>query len=76
MTDPDGRCDARVFFASPKPCGDAVMDRVVVEWYARDANQQTIDAPAVLIVHELDGELRCSRLVARLILLNAASTRL
>jgi dienelactone hydrolase len=61
-----GPGDAAVTFPSPRPCGDAMVDRVSMEWYAaRDEKGQPLDAPAVLIIHELDGGMRLSRLVAK-----------
>jgi dienelactone hydrolase len=61
-----GPGEAVVTFPSPRPSGDAMMDRVALEWYAaRDEKSQPIHAPAVLIVHELDGSMRLSRLVAK-----------
>jgi pimeloyl-ACP methyl ester carboxylesterase len=57
---------ASVAFASPQPQGDAVNDRVVLEWYAaRDAGGDVIDAPAVLILHILDHRLVVDRAIAR-----------
>lgn len=58
--------DARVTFPSPRPGGDPAVDTVVLDWYvARNANGQVLQAPAILIVHELDGGMRFSKPIAR-----------
>ena len=45
--------DLLVRFPSPVETGDAVNDRVAMEWYlARDEKLQPIKAPAVVVVHE------------------------
>lgn len=68
MTAPPDRCDAFVFFPSPKPSGDKVVDRVAMEWYAaRDAAGQPKRAPAVLLVHTLHPDMPMERAVARLL---------
>ena len=57
---------ALVTFPSPKPSGDAVNDRVVMEWYvARDKAGQPVKAPAMLVLHILDGRMKVARLIAR-----------
>lgn len=58
--------DALLTFASPKPDGDKVNDQVVMEWFvARDRQGEPIEAPAMLVLHILDGRMRVARLIAR-----------
>jgi dienelactone hydrolase len=58
--------DALVTFASPKPDGDAVNDKVVMEWFvARNGQGEPIEAPAMLVLHILDGRMTVARLIAR-----------
>ena len=62
----EGQADALVTFPSPRPSGDEVNDRVVMEWYiARDAQGQPVDASAMLVLHILDGRMYVARLIAR-----------
>ena len=62
----DRFADALVTFPSPRPSGDEVNDRVVMEWYAaRDKQGQPVDASAMLVLHILDGRMRVARLIAR-----------
>ena len=58
--------DALVTFPSPYPSGDAVNDRVVMEWYAaRDKQGRPLDTSAMLVLHILDGRMYVARLIAR-----------
>lgn len=62
----DESCSAVVTFASPVPSGDAVNDRVVLEWYAaHDGSGQPIRAPAVVVVHESGSRMTVGRLIAQ-----------
>lgn len=59
-----GEWDAIVRFPSPKPSGSARNDEVVMEWYqARDKGRLIGSgvAPAVLVMHILDGRFRVAR---------------
>jgi predicted alpha/beta-hydrolase family hydrolase len=59
------KCDALVRFPSPVDSGDAVNDRVALEWYvARDAQQRPIRARAVVVVHESGSKMPVGRLFA------------
>ncbi len=59
-------CDAFVFFASPKPRGQAEVDRVSMEWHAaRDAQGHAVDAPAILLIHEIQSSLVIARAIGR-----------
>ena len=65
-----GEADARVRFPSPQPSGDARNDEVVLEWYearrrGRILRGPNVTAPAVLVMHILDGRFRVARSVAR-----------
>jgi dienelactone hydrolase len=58
--------DWLVRFPSPLPSGDATNDRVAMEWYmARGADQQPIDAPAIVVVHESGRGMVAGRMFAR-----------
>lgn len=59
--------DRIVQFPSPLPSGNAINDRVTVEWYqARKKDGQPIDnAKAVVVVHELGANMGAGRGVAR-----------
>lgn len=62
----EGQADALVTFPSPRPSGDEVNDRVVMEWYiAKDAQGRPVDASAMLVLHILDGRMHVARLIAR-----------
>src|SRR5690606_32843634 len=51
---------------SPIASGDAVNDRVAVEWYlARDEEGQPVTAPAVVVVHESGSGMTVGRLFAQ-----------
>lgn len=64
--DPGAAYDRLVQFPSPVPSGDAVNDRVSVEWYMpRDADGAVRTAPAVLVVHESGRSMPVGRLFAR-----------
>lgn len=66
MTAPADACDAFVFFPSPRPSGDAVIDRVSMEWFsARDAGGKPLEARAVLMVHTLHPAMPFERALAR-----------
>ncbi|MAG54684.1 MAG: hypothetical protein CMJ83_00170 [Planctomycetes bacterium] len=55
----------RVRYPSPKPRGDARNDRVTMEWYAPKGPLADGGAPAVLVMHILDGRMRVARIVAK-----------
>jgi dienelactone hydrolase len=58
--------DVVVRFPSPVPVGDAVNDRVALEWYiARDKDWRPMKAPAVIVVHESGSGMTVGRLFAR-----------
>lgn len=58
--------DVLVRFPSPIDTGDAVNDRVALEWYvARDEHRRPIKAPAVVVVHESGKGMEVGRLFAR-----------
>ena len=64
----DGDHAAIVAFPSPRPGGDAIVDRVVCEWFRpRRAAEGDDDraVPAVVLVHILDGRLLLERAAAR-----------
>ncbi len=65
-TPPEGlKCDAFVRFPSPVPSGNAVNDRVALEWYlARDAEGKPVKARAVVVVHESGRSMPVGRLIA------------
>ena len=53
----EGDWDAIVRFPSPRPSGEERNDEVVLEWYAaRDGERQITMAPAMLVMHILDGQ--------------------
>ncbi|MBP7949652.1 MAG: hypothetical protein KA004_08350 [Verrucomicrobiales bacterium] len=61
-----GRGDLLVRFPSPVPSGDAVNDRVAMEWYAvRNGRGEMKKAPALVIVHESGRGMIAGRLFAR-----------
>jgi hypothetical protein len=58
--------DALVSFPSPLASGDATNDRVTMEWYlARNEQQEPIEAPAVVVVHESGSRMTVGRVFAR-----------
>ena len=58
--------DLLVRFPSPVDSGDAVNDRVSMEWYAaRDAERRPIAARAVIVVHESGRGMTVGRIFAR-----------
>lgn len=58
--------DLLVRFPSPRPSGDAVNDKVCLEWYvAKDAAGQPITARAVIVVHESGRGMTVGRIFAR-----------
>ena len=62
---PDTGSDALVRFPSPAPIGNAVNDRVAMEWYAaRDESGSIAVAPAVVVVHESGSKMKVGRLIA------------
>lgn len=66
MTAPADMCDAFVFFPSPRPGGDKVIDRVAMEWYAaRSRSGEPRRARAVLLVHTLHPAMPFERALAR-----------
>jgi dienelactone hydrolase len=64
--EPGAAYDALVQFPSPIASGDAVNDRVTLEWYMpRDEQGVIRTAPAVLVVHESGRSMPVGRLFAR-----------
>lgn len=62
----DGSYDHLITFPSPRPSGDPVNDRVVMEWYAALGDDgEMIDAPGMVIVHILDGRMKVARTIAQ-----------
>ncbi len=62
------RYDALLRFDSAGPTGDAVNDRVAVEWhFARDPRGEVISAPAVLVVHESGSQMPVGKTLAMLL---------
>jgi len=62
----DGEGDFLVRFPSPAPIGDAVNDRVAMEWHvARDSDGKLISAPTMVVVHESGKNMAVGRLIAR-----------
>ena len=60
------RGDALVRFPSPFDSGDAINDRVAMEWYQpRDDQGQPLRARAVVVVHESGSGMNVGRLFAR-----------
>ncbi|TWU25440.1 Alpha/beta hydrolase family protein [Novipirellula galeiformis] len=58
--------DALVSFPSPISSGDALNDRVTMEWYlARDDDQKPAVRPAVVVVHESGSNMVAGRVFAR-----------
>lgn len=65
-TEPGASYDFLVQFPSPVTSGDAVNDRVSMEWYLpRDGQGAVRQAPAVLVVHESGRAMPVGRLFAR-----------
>jgi len=67
-TDEPGEWDAIVRFPSPRPSGDERNDEVVMEWYQARERGRVLGArpaPAVLLMHILDGRFRVARGFAR-----------
>jgi dienelactone hydrolase len=59
-------CSVLVRFPSPIASGDAVNDRVAMEWYfAKDEEGKPIKAPAVVVVHESGSDMAVGRIFAR-----------
>lgn len=64
--EPGAAYDLLVQFPSPILSGDAVNDRVSLEWYQpRDERGEIRQAPAVLVVHESGRSMPVGRLFAR-----------
>lgn len=63
--DEPGDCASIVTFPSPRPTGDALLDRVALEWFPARGRAVPPRAPAVLLLHILDGRLLLERAVAR-----------
>jgi dienelactone hydrolase len=62
----NGRYDVLVRFPSPVPSGDAVNDRVALEWHlARDKEGRPLKRPAVVVVHESGSGMTVGRLFAQ-----------
>ena len=65
-TEPGASYDFLVQFPSPVSSGDAVNDRVSLEWYLpRDEHGAIRQTPAVLVVHESGRSMPVGRLFAR-----------
>lgn len=65
-SEPGAAHDFLVQFPSPVSSGDAVNDRVTLEWYMpRDEQGAIRTAPAVLVVHESGRSMPVGRLFAR-----------
>jgi len=65
-SEPGAAYDSLVQFPSPISSGDAVNDRVTLEWYMpRDEQGAIRTAPAVLVVHESGRSMPVGRLFAR-----------
>ncbi|MEZ6135323.1 MAG: alpha/beta fold hydrolase [Pirellulaceae bacterium] len=66
--EPDKATDRilKVRFASPRPSGVSLADRVAVEWHpAKDAQSGAIlKRPAVIVVHESGSSMNVGRLIA------------
>lgn len=63
---PGLRYDALVRFDSPLPSGKQWVDRVVMRWYAaRGEDGEAIEAPAVLMVHTLQPQMKISDQLAQ-----------
>ncbi|MFG0316133.1 MAG: dienelactone hydrolase family protein, partial [Planctomycetota bacterium JB042] len=67
---PTGPSDATVRFPSPKPRGDVRNDTVVLEWYRAVCSDEEGPAPAMLVLHILNGRMRVARSVAQAFRLN------
>jgi len=64
--EPGAAYDFLVQFPSPVASGDAVNDRVSMEWYQpRDEQGEVREAPAVLVIHESGRSMPVGRLFAR-----------
>ncbi|NQV28274.1 MAG: acetylxylan esterase [Rhodopirellula sp.] len=62
----EDRGDWLVRFPSPVKSGDDRNDRVAMEWYqARDAYQNLVAAPAVVVVHESGSGMTVGRIFAK-----------
>ncbi|TVP98774.1 MAG: alpha/beta fold hydrolase [Planctomycetaceae bacterium] len=58
--------DRMLYFPSPLPAGNAIHDRVAVEWYAAQGEAgELLNAPAVVVVHESGRSMPVGRLIAR-----------
>jgi len=58
--------DRIIYFPSPHPVGNAIHDRVSMEWYAaKDEAGEPIRAPAVVVVHESGRSMPVGRIIAR-----------
>ncbi len=57
--------DRVLYFPSPKPMGDALVDKVSAEWFvARDAAGAAKKAPALIVVHESNRAMLVGRVIA------------
>lgn len=62
----ENRGDRLIYYPSPRPVGNAVHDRVAMEWYAaKDEQGSPIIAPAVVVVHESGRSMPVGRMIAR-----------
>ena len=57
--------DVLVRFPSPVDTGDAVNDRVAMEWYVARDGQRAAKARAIVVVHESGRAMPVGRLIAR-----------
>ncbi len=63
---PGLRYDALVRFDSPMPSGKRWVDRVAMRWYAaRGGDGEAVQAPAVLMVHTLQPQMKISDQLAQ-----------
>ncbi|MEM6459922.1 MAG: hypothetical protein AAF710_11090 [Planctomycetota bacterium] len=64
---PGREWDREVAFASPRPMGDAAVDRVTLRWYRPEAKPESAppQLPGVLVVHSLHPDLPVATLLAR-----------
>lgn len=61
-----GKGDWLVRFPSARPSGNETNDRVALEWYqAKDAEGNSLHAPAAVIVHESGSGMTVGRLIAQ-----------
>jgi len=63
---PAGCGDFLVRFPSPRPIGNAVVDRAAMEWFAaKDEGGEIKAAPAIVVIHESGSKMTVGRMIAR-----------